>query len=111
MDRSMVGQEGKEKPFVPVPKEDQKWAMTLLTKYAFAPNAFQIPSDIYSYLQRERRGWSGTKDPNVLNMFLNMQIICDCEYSNNLIICKLFAYLNWYDICSTVVPRACSSSG
>ena len=56
-----------------VPKEDQKWAMTLLTKYAFAPNAFQIPSDIYSYLQRERRGWSGTKDPNVLNMFLNMQ--------------------------------------
>ena len=73
MDRSMVGQAGKDKPFVPVPKEDQKWAMTLLTKYPFAPNAFQIPSDIYNYLQRERRGWSGTKDPNILNMFLNMQ--------------------------------------
>ena len=56
MDRSMVGQEGKDKPFVPVPKENQKWAMTLLTKYAFAPDAFQIPSDIYSYLQKERRG-------------------------------------------------------
>ncbi len=73
MDRSMVGQEGKDKPFVPVPKEDQKWAMTLLTKYAFAPDAFQIPSDIYSYLQKERRGWSGTKDPNILGMFLNLQ--------------------------------------
>ena len=73
MDRSMVGQEGKEKPFDPVPREDQKWAMTLLTKYAFAPDAFQMPSDIYNYLQRERRGWSGTKDPNVLGMFLNIQ--------------------------------------
>ena len=73
MDRSMVGQEGKEKPFVPVPEENQKWAMTLLTKYAFAPNAYQIPSGLYNYLQKERRGWSGTKDPNILNMFLNIQ--------------------------------------
>ena len=73
MDRSMVGQIGKEKPFVPVSKEEQKWAMTLLTRYAFSPDAFQIPSDIYSYLQRERRGWSGTKDPNILNMFLSVQ--------------------------------------
>ena len=73
MDRSMVGQEGKEKPFVPVPEENQKWAMTLLTKYAFAPNAYQIPSGLYNYLQKERRGWSGTNDPNILNMFLNIQ--------------------------------------
>ena len=73
MDRSMVGQEGKEKPFVPVPEENQKWAMTLLTKYAFAPNAYQIPSSLYNYLQKERRGWSGTNDPNILNMFLNIQ--------------------------------------
>tara|TARA_Y100000996_G_C22207133_1_gene513834 strand:- start:7 stop:579 length:573 start_codon:yes stop_codon:yes gene_type:complete len=70
----MVGQEGKEKPFVPVPKEKQKWAMTLLTKYAFAPDAFQIPSNLYNYLQKERRGFSGTKDPNLLSMFLNMQV-------------------------------------
>ncbi len=74
MDRSMVGQEGKEKPFVPVSKEKQKWAMTLLTKYAFAPDAFQIPSNLYNYLQKERRGFSGTKDPNLLSMFLNMQV-------------------------------------
>ena len=74
MNRSMVGQEGKEKPFVPVPKEKQKWAMTLLTKYAFAPDAFQIPSNLYNYLQKERRGFSGTKDPNLLSMFLNTQV-------------------------------------
>ena len=73
IDRSMVGQQGKEEPFVPVPRQDQKWAMTLMTKYAFAPDAFQIPSDIYSHLQKERRGWSGTKDPNILGMFLNIQ--------------------------------------
>ena len=73
IDRSMVGQEGKEKPFVPVPKDEQRWAMTLLNNYLFAPDAFKIPKEIYSHLQWQRRGFSGTKDPKILNMFLSMQ--------------------------------------
>tara|TARA_B100000073_G_scaffold262959_1_gene222675 strand:+ start:439 stop:2985 length:2547 start_codon:yes stop_codon:yes gene_type:complete len=73
MDRSMVGQDGKEDPFIPVPLEKQKWAMTLLNNYAFAPNAFKIPNSLFSHLQWERRGWSGTRDPKVLDAFLNTQ--------------------------------------
>ena len=44
MDRSMAGQAGKEKPFVPVPRDEQKWAMTLLNNYMFAPDAFKVPN-------------------------------------------------------------------
>jgi len=73
MDRSMIGQKGRDEPFVPIPREKQKWAMTLLAKYAFSPDAFEMPSNIYNKLQKERRGWSGTKDPALHDMFLNMQ--------------------------------------
>ena len=73
MDRAMIGEEGKEKPFLAVPKDQQKWAMTLLNKYVFSPEAFKTPDGIFNYLQWERRGFSGTKDPNILDMYLNMQ--------------------------------------
>ncbi|MDB9854468.1 zinc-dependent metalloprotease [Candidatus Marinimicrobia bacterium] len=72
-DRDMIGQEGKEKPFIPVPKDQQKWSMTLLNKYIFSPEAYSIPGNIFNYLQWERRGFSGTKDPNILDMYLNTQ--------------------------------------
>ena len=73
MDRSMSGQVGKNIPFRPVPKNDQKWAMTLLSKYVFAPDAFNIPKELFSYLQYERRGFSGTRDPNLNDLFLGIQ--------------------------------------
>ena len=73
MDRSMAGQEGKEDPFVPIPIDKQKWAMTLLNNYALAPNAFKVPNSLFSHLQWERRGWSGTRDPKILDSFLNIQ--------------------------------------
>ena len=73
MDRAMIGEEGKEKPFLAVPKDQQKWAMTLLNKYVFSPESFKTPDGIFNYLQWERRGFSGTKDPNILDMYLNMQ--------------------------------------
>jgi len=47
--------------------------MTLLNNYIFAPDAFKVPNDVYSYLQWQRRGWSGTKDPKILDMVLRMQ--------------------------------------
>ena len=44
-----------------------------LSKYAFSPDAFKSSSGIFNKLQKERRGWSGTKDPDLHDMFLNMQ--------------------------------------
>ena len=73
MDRSMAGQKGKEDPFVPVPRDEQKWAMTLLDKYLFSIDAFKFSEEIYSHLQYQRRGWSGTQDPKIHDMFLSMQ--------------------------------------
>jgi len=73
VDRSLVGQINTNDPFVPVPRDKQKWCMTLLGKYMFAPNAYEISDDIYSHLQWERRGFSGTKDPNILDMVLSSQ--------------------------------------
>ena len=65
MDRSMVGQEGREVPFRPVPEDQQRWAMTLLNKYIFSLDAFSVPEDLYTHLQWERRGFSGTQDPKL----------------------------------------------
>ncbi|MBT3518931.1 MAG: DUF5117 domain-containing protein [Candidatus Marinimicrobia bacterium] len=73
VDRSLVGQEDRNKPFVPVPEAKQKWAMTLLGKYVFAPNAYEIPDEVFNYLQSERRGFSGTKDPKIHDMILGAQ--------------------------------------
>ena len=73
MDRSMVGQQDSELPFMSIPEETQKWAMTLLNKYAFSPNAFSVPNDIYNHLQWQRRGWSGTKDHKIHDQILDQQ--------------------------------------
>ena len=73
MDRSMVGQDDRDTPFVPIDKDTQKWAMTLLNKYVFSPNAFDIPENIYNHLQWERRGFSGTKDHKIHDQILDIQ--------------------------------------
>lgn len=73
VDRSLVGQKNGDVPFIPVPEDKQKWSMTLLGKYIFAPNAYEIPEGIYNYLQAERRGFSGTQDPKILEMVLGAQ--------------------------------------
>ena len=73
MDRSMVGQGEKKEPLTPINKDKQKWAMTLLNSYAFSPNAFDIPEEVYRHLQLQRRGTRGTGDPKVLDIILNIQ--------------------------------------
>jgi hypothetical protein len=73
IDRSFVGQKDKGTPFSPVSETKQKWAMTLLNKYVFAPNAFEIPEGTFDYLQLERRGFSGTYDPKIHDQFLSIQ--------------------------------------
>lgn len=76
VDRSFVGQNTIEKPFTPVSKAEQKRAIAVLNKYAFAPNAFDADAPLYPYLQLQRRGFSffsGTEDPKLSATYLSMQ--------------------------------------
>jgi len=76
VDRSYVGQNTAEKPFTPVSKAEQKRAISILNKYAFAPNAFDADIALYPYLQMQRRGFgffSSTEDPKLSTIYLALQ--------------------------------------
>jgi hypothetical protein len=76
VDRAMVGQPGATQPFTPVAYKEQKRAMSALSKYVFAPNAFEAPEGLYNYLARQRRGFDfyGTnEDPHIHNQILMLQ--------------------------------------
>ncbi|MGQ8364652.1 zinc-dependent metalloprotease [Glaciecola sp. 1036] len=76
LNRAFVGQEGYTQPLTPVPKKDQKRAMQLLSKQLFAPDAVEEMENLYAYLQRQRRGFSGwgrDESPRVHDMLLNVQ--------------------------------------
>ncbi|WP_396600992.1 zinc-dependent metalloprotease [Algibacter sp. R77976] len=76
VDRAMAGQEGGTQPYTPVSYEDQKRAMNALSKYVFAPNAFNAPNDLYNYLAMQRRGFnffSSSEDPKIHNQVLSYQ--------------------------------------
>jgi len=64
VDRSYPEQKSGNKPFTPVPLATQKKAMEVLTKYVFAPDAFDADAQVFAYLQPQRRGFSqnGTGD-------------------------------------------------
>lgn len=69
VERAFEGQKGvTAKPFTPVSYKDQKRAMDALAKLAFAPDAFQLPAELYPYLQAQRRGFNfftTTEDPKI----------------------------------------------
>ena len=76
VDRAVVGQEGATQPFTPVGYADQKRAMEVLSDYVFAPNAWQVPEDLYNYLALQRRGFNffgGPEDPKIHNQVLGTQ--------------------------------------
>ncbi|WP_345276283.1 zinc-dependent metalloprotease [Litoribaculum gwangyangense] len=74
VDRAMVGQEGATKPYTPVSLKDQKRAMEAISKYIFAPNAFDVPNTLYNYLARQRRGFDYTQeDPKIHSQVLGYQ--------------------------------------
>jgi predicted Zn-dependent protease len=76
VDRSYVGQNTTAKPFTPVSKMEQKRAIAMLNKYAFAPNAFDADIPLYPYLQLQRRGFdffSTTEDPKLNTIYLSLQ--------------------------------------
>jgi len=77
VDRSYPGQGGVNKPFTPVPVAYQKKAMELLSKNVFAPNAFDADTQLFPYLQGQRRGFGYfgvTEDPKPQNSVLNLQM-------------------------------------
>jgi len=76
VDRAMAGQDGGTQPYTPVSLEDQKRAMKTLSKYAFAPKAFNAPNDLYNHIAMQRRGYnffSGPEDPKIHNQVLTYQ--------------------------------------
>jgi Met-zincin len=76
VDRSYVGQNTTQKPFTPVSKLEQKRAISMLNKYAFAPDSFNADIPLYPYLQQQRRGsnFRGvTEDPKLNTIYLSMQ--------------------------------------
>lgn len=76
VDRAMVGQKGETQPYTPVSLADQKRAMNILKKHAFAPDAFDAPNDLYNYLAMQRRGYNffrGPEDPKIHNQVLSYQ--------------------------------------
>ena len=76
VDRAMVGQEGGTQPYTAVSLEDQKRAMAALSKYVFAPDAFDAPNDLYNYLAMQRRGFNfffESEDPKIHDQVLTYQ--------------------------------------
>ncbi|HYE54688.1 MAG TPA: zinc-dependent metalloprotease, partial [Chitinophagaceae bacterium] len=76
IDRSFVGQSTSGKPLTPVPLATQKRAMEVLTKYVFAPDAFNGDEQVFAYLQLQRRGFnfmSSTEDPKLTSGYASMQ--------------------------------------
>ena len=58
VDRSFFGQNSLNKPFTPVPVAYQKKAVDVLSKYVFAPNAYDADAPLFAYLQLQRRGFN-----------------------------------------------------
>ena len=54
-----------------------------LDKYVFSSNNYKIPSDIFNYLARQRRGfdfYSGSEDPKIHDLILSHWFVCRKEY-------------------------------
>lgn len=60
-------------PFVPVPVEEQKYAMAMLSQHIFAPDALRLPENLLPYLMPQRRGQSGIETPEVHSDALQIQ--------------------------------------
>lgn len=76
IDRNMHGQNTERPPFTPVSHQQQKRAVDIINRYGFSPAAFSATKDVYTHLQRQRRGWNhwgGTEDPKILQQIGSYQ--------------------------------------
>jgi len=77
IDRSFPEQKSASKPYTPVALATQKKAMDILSKYVFAPNAFEADAQVFPYLQPQRRGYNQAfngDDIKATALVLNLQI-------------------------------------
>lgn len=77
VDRSFPEQKSPTKPYTPVPLAVQKKAMEVLSKYVFAPDAFDADKQVFPYLQLQRRGFNqpqNGEDYKVNNNILALQV-------------------------------------
>jgi hypothetical protein len=82
-DLSYAGQKTMAKPLEPVSEVIQQKAMTALSTYAFAPDAFQHADPFFNYLLPQRRGLelytasdSLNQDPQLHDIILGIQDNC-----------------------------------
>ncbi len=76
LDRAFIGQKNAQQPFTPVPYQEQKSAMNALAKHIFGKTAFQVPQELYTHLQKQRRGFNHyghPEDPRLHNRVLAIQ--------------------------------------
>ena len=76
VERSVIGQKGSQKPYTTVSYKDQKRAFKALDKHIFSSDNYKIPSEIFNYLARQRRGFdffSGSEDPKIHDIILSNQ--------------------------------------
>jgi hypothetical protein len=92
VNRAFVGQPGEGKAYIPVPLSEQKRAMKALSQYAFEPNAFGVQSDLYPYLQSQRRGFnffSNSEDPKINERVLGYQTMLLSHLTNPSVLRRL----------------------
>ncbi|HBJ87115.1 MAG TPA: hypothetical protein DDZ88_25300, partial [Verrucomicrobiales bacterium] len=76
VERAVQGQAPEAVPFKPVEAGQQRRALIALGKYAFAPDAFSAPPELYAHLQQQRRGFdhgSETEDPKLHDRLFRIQ--------------------------------------
>ncbi|MDG1174721.1 MAG: zinc-dependent metalloprotease [Flavobacteriales bacterium] len=76
VNRAFEGQATTTDPLTPVPYSKQKAAMDALTKYAFAPNVFEVDANLMRHLQAQRRGFGffrSGEDPKISDRNLRTQ--------------------------------------
>lgn len=78
-DRSVKGDNEGVLPLDPISEKDQRAAMAALKEYVFSPDAFKAPSDIYTHMLPQRRGFNHfvmTDDPKLQERYLGIQGNC-----------------------------------
>jgi hypothetical protein len=77
IDRSFPEQNSPDKPYTPVPVSYQKKAISVISKYVLAPNAFDADAQVFAYLQPQRRGFNQAAygdDYKITASILNEQV-------------------------------------
>ena len=100
VDLSHISQNSATKPFESVDKETQKRALNIISEYGFSDKAL-IGIDLIPYLQRQRRGFTVSEDPQVHERILNYQSrLLDHLLNRNVLIrmTNSTLYGNDYDI-------------